>query len=68
VSDDTDSKGSTAIGAGIGLGVGLGGGWGIVMASLMDGDVATGLVLGAGAGLVIALVTGATVYRLAVGE
>ena len=59
---------SKAIGAGIGIGVGLGGGWGIVMAQMMDGDISTGLVFGAGAGLVIALISGAAVYRTATGE
>jgi hypothetical protein len=38
------------------------------MASIMDGDVATGLTIGAGAGLVIALVSGAAVYGIATAE
>jgi hypothetical protein len=63
MSETDNSARSKAIGAGIGIGVGIGGGWGIVMAQMMDGDISTGLVLGAGAGLVIALISGATVYR-----
>lgn len=59
---------SKAIGAGIGIGVGIGGGWGIVMAQMMDGDISTGLVFGAGAGLVIALISGAAVYHTATTE
>jgi len=59
---------SKAIGAGIGIGVGIGGGWGIVMAQMMDGDISTGLVFGAAAGLVIALISGAAVYRTATTE
>jgi hypothetical protein len=61
-SDEADR--SHAIGAGMGLGVGIGAGWGLVMASLMDGDLVVGLTVGAGAGLVIALVSGAAVYRM----
>ena len=52
----------------MGIGVGLGAGWGIVMATLLDGDLVTGLTVGAGAGLVIALVSGAAVYRTATAE
>ena len=33
------------------------------MATLVDGDYATGLALGAGAGLVIALLAGEPAYR-----
>lgn len=61
--DDTTSVRSSMIGAGIGIGVGIGAGWVIVMATLMYGELVTGLTVGAGAGLVIALVSGATVYR-----
>ena len=39
-----------------------------MMALLMDGEISTGLVTGAGAGLVIALLSGAAVYRLATAE
>jgi hypothetical protein len=63
MSEIDNSARSKAIGAGIGIGVGIGGGWGIVMAQMMDGDISTGLVFGAGAGLVIALISGAAVYR-----
>jgi len=63
MSETDDSARSKAIGAGIGIGVGIGGGWGIVMAQMMDGDISTGLVFGAGAGLVIALISGAAVHR-----
>ena len=59
---------STAIGAGVGIGAGIGAGWGVVMAAMMDGDVATGIAFGAGAGVVIALVAGATVYRVVTGD
>jgi hypothetical protein len=65
MSGDKDSTRSRAIGAGIGIGVGIGGGWGLVMAQMMDGDISTGLVFGAGAGFVIALISGAAVYRTA---
>ena len=63
MSDTDNSTRSKAIGAGVGIGVGIGSGWGIVMAQIMDGDLATGLVFGAGAGFVIALLSGAAVYR-----
>jgi hypothetical protein len=33
------------------------------MAQMVDGNISTGLVFGAGAGLVIALISGAAVYR-----
>lgn len=65
MSDADDPIRSKAIGAGVGIGVGIGGGWGIVMALLMDGDISTGLIFGAGAGLVIALISGTAVYRIA---
>lgn len=61
--DDTTSVRSSAVGASIGIGVGIGAGWGIIMATLMDGELVTGLIVGAGAGLVIALVSGVTVHR-----
>ncbi len=67
MNDDSTAR-SRAIGAGLGIGVGIGGGWGIVMAQLMNGEVSTGLVFGAGAGAVIALVSGAAVYRVATAE
>jgi hypothetical protein len=37
------------------------------MSTTMDGDPMTGLLWGAGAGLVIALISGAAVYRMATG-
>jgi hypothetical protein len=64
---DTESDRSRAIGAGIGVGVGIGATWGIIMSTTMDGDPMTGLLWGAGAGLVIALISGAAVYRMATG-
>jgi len=36
---------------------------GIVMALIMDGDISIGITIGAGAGLIIALVSGAAVYQ-----
>lgn len=38
---------------------------GSVMATFMNGDIALGITLGAGAGLIIALLSGAIVYRYA---
>jgi hypothetical protein len=40
----------------------------MMMAILMDGGIATGLTIGAGAGLVIALLSGGAVYRAAATE
>jgi hypothetical protein len=62
------SNRSRAIGAGIGIGVGLGGGREIGVTMFMDGDVATRLTMGAGAGLIIALVSGSAVYYTATSD
>lgn len=63
MTETDDSRRSKAIGAGIGIGVGIGAGWGVVLATMMDGDISTGMIFGAGAGLVIALISGAAVYQ-----
>lgn len=68
MASDQDSARSRAIGAGIGVGVGIGATWGIIMSASMDGDPMSGLLWGAGAGLVIALISGAAVYRMATTE
>lgn len=57
-----------AVGAGSDIGAGIGGGRGIVTAQLMDGDLSTGFGFGAGVGSVIALISGAAVYRTATTE
>lgn len=52
-----------AVGAGVSIGVGFGAGWGLVMATLMEGGPAPGLVIGDEARLTIPLVSGVAVVK-----